>query len=277
MISLAYDGSINGDWVSRYAIRLAVGAAEQTLLVVHVAEGGKASHALQEKLDRIESEASAEGLRFDAQVHAPRGSVTDTLVAALPGGRDSTVVCGTRARRGHKRLLAGTVALRLLRRRAFNTLAFRVVQPGLLGHARHLLVPVSGRPGWLDLTWPMLGPFLGEAEQVHLLRVMAVNPLWMAHLADSRLQSLRRQGWTYLHQAMSDIERRRGQMTYKLDGRVVVSGDWPREVLVHAAKLKARLVLIGASERTLVAQALDQSLERLLRDSPCDVAIGGAA
>jgi nucleotide-binding universal stress UspA family protein len=57
---------------------------------------------------------------------------------------------------------------------------------------------------------------------------------------------------------------------------VVVSGDWPREVLVHAAQLKSRLVYLGASERTLVSQALNRSLERILREAPCDVAIGGA-
>ena len=36
MIYLAYDGSLNGDWISRYGIRLATNSAEKKLTVIHI-------------------------------------------------------------------------------------------------------------------------------------------------------------------------------------------------------------------------------------------------
>jgi nucleotide-binding universal stress UspA family protein len=78
----------------------------------------------------------------------------------------------------------------------------------------------------------------------------------------------------YLGVVTQDIKQGCDSSRFRLDCRVVVSNDWPREILVHSNKLKARMILLGASERTRLGRAIyTNSLERVLRQTPCDMGI----
>lgn len=159
MICLAYDGSLNGDWVARYAVRFAAEATERTLHLFHVRDGTIATTALEAKLEHLERECGAQGVELFPQVLALGRGVLPTLLQALPTDPAAFVVCGTRVRGAGKPLLAGTVAERLLALCAHSVLALRVVQPGLLGAPHDLLLPLSGHPRGIDPFWSALRLF----------------------------------------------------------------------------------------------------------------------
>ena len=88
------------------------------------------------------------------------------------------------------------------------------------------------------------------------------------------MKALRKKGLKYLADVIQDIKQRCGDAGFRLDYRVLVSNDWPREILVHGCKLKTRMILLGASERTRLGRVVyTNSLERVLCGTPCDMGI----
>ena len=78
-IYLAYDGSINGDWVSHYAVRMAARHAGRTLYLLHVEDRIRGATELQAKLERIASECEPVGVRCETLVHPLHGGVRTDL------------------------------------------------------------------------------------------------------------------------------------------------------------------------------------------------------
>jgi nucleotide-binding universal stress UspA family protein len=274
MIYLAYDGSLNGDWVSRYSVCLATHTSEKKLTLVHIEDGSVSSARVLEKIRRIEQDCNACGVALSLEMHPLRKSVFQTLLNAIPHGRESFVVCGTRIRSRRQSFLSGTISEKLLRYNHFNVLAIRVVQPGLLGNPGKFLIPLAGHPRGFQSAWPFFRLFLPEVKEVYLLRVMIVSSLWLRQLSLQHAHALREKGLRYLCDVIEDIKQRCAPTKFWLDSRVVLSDDWPREILVHSSKLKARMILLGASERTLLARTLHANpLERVLRGTPCDTGI----
>lgn len=272
MIHFAYDGSLNGDWVSRYAIRLAAASGAGVLRVVHVPDGSTDREALEAKLARMGQEASARGVSLDPVIARPSSNVLASLRGLLPRGGEHLAVCGTRIR-PRRGFLAGTISESLLGQHQIPVAAIRVVQPGLLGNPRSVLVPLSGNRAGIARAWRFFRLFLHDAETVSLLRVMRTGGMRIPGLALRSERALREEGWKILHQVMAELPKQLERQDFHLDGRVVPSDDWPREILVQANELHARLILLGASDRTLLRRRLGDPLERLLRGTPCDVAI----
>jgi nucleotide-binding universal stress UspA family protein len=274
MIYLAYDGSLNGDWVSRYSVRLATHTPEKKLTLVHVEDGIVSPARVHEKIRRIEQDCNARGVALSHEMLPLRRNVFQTLLNAIPHGRQSFVVCGTRMRSKKQAFLSGTISEKLLRYNKFNVLAIRVVQPGLLGNPGKFLIPLAGHPRGFRSAWPFFRLFLPEVEEVYLLRVMIVSSLWLRQLSPQHARALREQGLRYLRDVIEDMRQGCAPTRFWLDSRVVLSDDWPREILVHSSKLKARMILLGASERTLLERTIHgNSLERVLRGTPCDMGI----
>ena len=274
MIYLAYDGSLNADWVSRYAIRLATHAPEKRLTLVHIEDRGVTPVRVAEKIENIGQECSVQGVELDRQILPLKKNVCQSLLDAIPWGRESYVVCGTRIRSKRRALLSGTVAEKLLKHSKFNVLAVRVVQPGLLANPRTFLLPLAGHPRGFQSAWPFFRLFLPEVEELYLLRIMTVSSFRLRQLSGQRIQVLRKKGLKYLAAVMQDIKQGSGDAKFRLDCRVVLSNDWPREILVHSSKLRSRMTLLGASERTRLGRSMyANSLERVLRGTPCDMGI----
>lgn len=274
MIYLAYDGSLNGDWVSRYAIRLAAHASERTLALLHVEDGSVSPAERDGKLEHIARECEGPGVEFFPQILPLQKNVLHTLLKVVPAGPDSLLVCGTRVRARKRALLAGTVSEQLLRLGLFRVLALRVVQPGLLGCPRDFLLPLAGHPRGFQSVWPFFRLFLPDVERLYLLRGMPAGPLGLRHLSEKRLMALRAAGDRYLQGVAEEVRHRRGTAEFRLDRGVVVCEDWVREILVHASRLRSRMLLLGASERTRAYRLLHGvGLERVLRGAPCDVGI----
>ena len=273
-IYLAYDGSINGDWVSHYAVRIAARHPERTLHLVHVQDRTAGWTELRGKLERIAAECELAGVRCETALHPLRQTVAGTLVDAIPAGKETLLICGTRVRAGRRGLLAGTVSEDLLRRRHCPTVALRVVQPGLLGLPRDFLIPLAGHPRGLKAALPFLSLLSTDVARIHLLLVREVTTARFRRLPATRAEHMSVDGRRYLHEAEAVLAGEETLAHARLDSLVVISDDVPKEIVITANRTKSRLILMGASERNLRQRFFyGNPIEQVLRETPCDVAV----
>jgi nucleotide-binding universal stress UspA family protein len=155
-----------------------------------------------------------------------------------------------------------------------QTLTLRVVEPGLLGIPRRLLIPIAGHPSGFRPGLPFLKLLAPDITQIHLLHVKQVRPAQLRRLTHEQSVSLRRAGVGLCTEAEREIIGALGHSKVMIDTHVVISDDVAKEIVIHAGKCKSRLIYMGASERSLAGQLiLGSPLERVLRDAPCDVGV----
>ncbi len=274
MIFLAYDGTLNGDWISHYAFRLASQTPEKKLHLIHIEDTDLSRGLVKKKILDIEQECRSSGINLRWELLPLEKSVFHSLLKAIPQGSKNCVVCGTRVRSKRQSFLAGTVSEQLLKQHKFNVMAVRVVQPGLLGNPHDFLIPLAGHPRGFASGWPVFRFFLPQVSAVYLLRCIKISAFHSRHLSLQKKRSLHETGFKYLSMVREEILEKKGSSDFFLDLRVAVNNDWVREILVHASTLKVQMILLGASERTLARRVMQSNpFERLLRDSPCDVGI----
>jgi nucleotide-binding universal stress UspA family protein len=272
-IYLAYDGSVNGDWIARYAVNFAAGAGG-VLNVLHVETTDISGAALAEKLEGLRRLAELAGVRADVEILPMRGGVYGGLKERLPRSGDAVVVCGLRARGGRRGYLKGTISERLLDDQHFLTVALRVVQPGLLGAVQRLMMPVAGhRPG-ISAAHRLLGLLAPSLAELHLLHVVQVGALRFRRLDMEDAGALRHGAQGYLDEVERDIVAGQDLSRLRVDAAVRVSDDWVREVLLDAGRMRADLIALEAPRASLASgQAFGDPLEVVFRETPCDVAI----
>jgi nucleotide-binding universal stress UspA family protein len=275
MFLFAYDGSINGDWVSHYAVQLAAAHQDRTLTLVHVRHARIDETALREKLERLRVECAGQGVRLEERILPSAGdNLLDTIRSAVPVGPEHYLVCGTRAQGRRGGVLSGTLSEQLLRVGHCNTLAVHVVQPGLLGAPRRLLLPVDERPGGFRAALPFLRLFGPQVTHLHIVLVAHIGHGRFRRLSHEHAERLRLPGRAYCARVEQEISEQLGLGAKVMDALVVVSDEVHREILIAANKMKSRLIYMGASERNLSERFLyGNPIERVLRDATCDVAI----
>ncbi|KAB2889623.1 MAG: universal stress protein [Desulfobulbaceae bacterium] len=273
-IYLAYDGSINADWVARYAIRMAAALDRRQITLLHILDHPAAKARMEERFAAIAAECATAGIDCRGQIRRPDRDVCSGLLQAIPAGETSYCLCGARIASRGRGFLAGTVSERLLRAARFNVMAIRVVSPGLLGCPRTLLFPLAGHPRGFSSAMPFLQMLTTPQSTVHLLRVMMVNPLLSRYVSAEIARARLAAGREYLVQAVSHIRREMADAPCHLDHHVVVSDDWAREILLQADRVHASMILLGATERSLPSRFFyGNRLEEILRRTPCDVGI----
>jgi nucleotide-binding universal stress UspA family protein len=278
LICVAYDGSVNGHWVARYAIHIASATPARRLRVVHVQGREISSDLLDRKLEHITADSERAGV--DIAVHQVRekGDVATAILEAVPAGEDALLLCGTRARARPGRLLAGTVSERLLRSGHCHVLALRVLVPGLLGAPRRLLLPVAGNPGEARSVAPFLRLLIRGAEEFRLLRVMIARRGTAELSSASRRAGLRDHGQAAVTHFENELRAVLPLEDVRVDAHVRIADDWTTPAIILAGQHKSELVLVGGTARELSRGRLRRAtLERLLDDAPCDVAVYRAA
>ncbi len=273
-IYLAYDGSINADWVARYALAMAHHAANRPLCIIHVEDGVYSREGIAAKITAIEEEARPLGVDIRRLLVPLVEDVTTSLLAKIPHSPKSLCVCGARITSRDRGFLAGTISERLLRRRLFDVMAIRVVKPGLLGAPRDLLFPLSGHPRGFQAAMSFFRLLAPQVDRIHLLRVMEAGSFWFQYMSADKARALRSRGMNYLNAILDDV---RGQLVgtgIHVDGKVVLSDDWVKEILIQASKLKTQLIIMGSSDRNLPSRYFyGNKIEQILRETPCDVGI----
>jgi nucleotide-binding universal stress UspA family protein len=274
MIILAHDGSLYGDWVARYALRFAAAEADRKLLLLHVLDGRIEKSIAEARLAHLAEACAAAGVACHPELLSLGPSVHRTLRQALPRDPDSLLLCGTRVKPRRQALLAGSVAELLLRTHQCPVLALRVVQPGLLGLPHDLLLPLAGHRDGFARFWPIFRRIAPQLRRVHFLYAVPTGPLTAPLHSATRRHQLLRIGERYLDRIEGELGATLETQGFSSDRHVVLGGDWAHQVLIEASRLKAQMLLLGASERGLAHRVFHgQALERILRDTPCDIGI----
>lgn len=278
MIYLAYDGSINSDWVAWYALNMAQHDQDARLTLLHVETREFDTALIQAKAAELARECELVGVTMDFVALPSMGAsvhqVSGVLREAIAASPQALLVCGARLKGGGRGYLAGTVSEKLLSDGSVSVMALRVVQPGLLGAPSRFLMPVAGdRQGFLAGAH-ILKRFGPGVMRVHLLRVMQLKRQFFRHLQLEQAQKLRDKGWELMRGLDDELAELIGIDTWKTDVQVAVSDDWAHEVIISAGRHKAHLILMEASQNDLGAGYLyGNAIEVVLRDAPCDVAI----
>lgn len=272
MLVFAYDGSLNGDWVAHYAVRFAAHGDDKVLRLVHVHDGAPEPH-LPERIARIADECKLLGVRLDTELVPGGGAgVAGRLLELVPP--TATLVCGARARPRNLALLAGTVSARLLEAGRFAVIALRVVHPGVLGQPGRVLLPLAGRPEPALHALPPLRLLGDDLHRLHLLYVREVSRLRFRILSRAAVEKMLVRGRAFVAPIEEELVRGLAPHHFELDSSVVVSDDAPKEILLHAARHRCRLICLGASERTLPQRLVyGNPIEQVLRATPADVAV----
>jgi len=273
-IVLAYDGSINADWVARYAIQMAATFPCRQLLLIHILDGSFARERIEAKFRAIAAECEHHTIACQSRILELSSDVYTSLLQAIPPGEQYFCLCGTRIASRGRGYLAGTIAERLLRCQRFNVMAIRVVSPGLLGCPRTLLFPLAGHPRGFAAALPFLQMLAASVKRLYLLRVMTVNPLHFRYISAAAAKKKITDGYSYLNRVVMEIRQQTAGATWYLDRHVVLSDDWAKEILIQAGKINAGMILLGATERTLPLRYFyGNRIEQILRTTSCDVGI----
>jgi nucleotide-binding universal stress UspA family protein len=273
-IVLAYDGSINADWVARYAMQMVAATPCQQLLLIHILDGSFTRERIETKFATIAAECKQHGITSQCLVLAPSGDVFTSLLQAIPPGKQCFCLCGTRIALKEEGFLVGTIAERLLRCERFNVMAIRVVNPGLLGCPRTLLFPLAGHPRGFEAALPFLQMLAASIKRLYLLRVMTVNSFHFRYISAIAAKKRIAEGHDYLRRIEAEIQRQTSGASWHLDRHVVLSDDWAKEILIQAGKINAAMILLGATERNLPVRFFyGNRMEQILRTTSCDVGI----
>ena len=90
MLYFAYDGSIHGDWVARYAMRMASRLPDPGLQVLHVEDGKLSKADLKKRLARLEAASAELALPIEISVAPEPTSVAATLLRLVQVGSSRT-------------------------------------------------------------------------------------------------------------------------------------------------------------------------------------------
>ena len=275
MLHFAYDGSINGDWVSHYAVQLASAQHDRTLRLIHVRSGQSLPAMLDDKLVRIRLECAHRQVRLVEEILPPAERALEAAIrSAVPAGPEHFLLCGTPTRAPGQGALRETIAGRLLRSGHCNVLAVRVVHPGLLGSPRRLLIPVTERPDGFRSGMPFLRLFAPQVTRLHIVLIARVGRRRFLRMSHELSERLLVPGQAYCERIEQEIVEQLGLGSEVMDAKVVVSDQVAREILIEAHRTKSRLVYLGVSERLPAERFLyGDPVEQVLRDASCDVAI----
>jgi len=273
-IFLAYDGTVNGDWIARYAVRLASQAPERKLTILHATDGQVGEDRLNTGLAFIDRIAVEAGLMVEMRRLSIRSDVVGALIDAIPPGPETLVVCGARAQGQRRGFLSNTVSKSLLAHREFGVVAYRIVLPGLLGVARRILLPLSGSRYGVVPILSLMRLLARDIEAVRLLRVIIVPYFRLREFDRSKDARLRQEGYAALSELARQLAAETGIERNRIDRQVRIAAEWAGPVIVSAGQQRTELLCLEAPKTSLHRRFVrGDPLERIMRDAPCDVAV----
>ena len=275
MITLAYDGSLHGAWVARYAARLARAEPDLKLDLLHVADHTGA--AWSDRLAELANDCRRVGVGLQARVVPADASVAAVLSRESPIGPEHFLVCGTRTSRPESGGLLGPIATQLFSAAPRQVAAFHVGHPGLLGMASDLLLPLSGHPRGLAALRPWLRRLMPGLERIHLLSVAPPRTIagwWWRPWRRSPSEAAQQRGRAGVERAMNELLDDEALKHLALDIRVVVADDPGREIVQFAGHARSHLIVLGASDaRPGPLPWVRDPIETVLAAAPCDVMV----
>jgi nucleotide-binding universal stress UspA family protein len=268
-ILAAVNEHLNSEVAARYAMHLAK-AAGGTLYLCHVAEQNAQKEAIQraeEAMKRCLRKSKEMGITVE-EIHE-YGDPLERIRKIVRSEGIDIVFASTRQEDIKRRLYAGTMARKLSVNLPCSVALVRVVHMGRI-HPKKILVPLKARIDHIDeraffaakmaeafgsntylfhTTEPVTGFFRGE---IHFTPLELENrlPKDISHFVE------------HLDSYKVSHEKR------------LVSGKVGRRIVIEAAARRFDLVIMGASERSLLSSLISENpVEELLRETPCDLII----
>ncbi|SEM01640.1 Nucleotide-binding universal stress protein, UspA family [Syntrophus gentianae] len=268
-ILAAVNEHLNSEVTARYALNLAQ-ELRAKFYICFVAEEGmppRDRHAAEEAIQRLFGEALERNIQ--AESIAATGNAVREIEKIVRREKIGMVFASTRREDLEKRFYAGTVARSLSLKLPCSVALVRVVHFGRI-RPKRILVPVKARINHVReraaFVTSMAKSFGAKVyvfhspkpmEQIFSGEIHLTPPEWEERMSKDIEQFMK-----YLKQ--QDIEHEGKH----LPGRIA------RNITIEAFAKRHDLVIMGASERSLLASLLKGNpVEQVLRETPCDLII----
>ncbi|MEW5744382.1 MAG: universal stress protein [Nitrospirota bacterium] len=259
----------NSEIAARYALALAK-ACRAKLLLVFVAEAPVTPSAFrraESALERLFIEAERQGIEVESITE--EGDPVRKIRETVREQDVDLVVIATRREDIERRFFIRTRARDLMTRLPCSVAMARVVHMGK-GHPRDILVPLKGRLSYIDERAYFIGK-LAEGLDSRLTLFHLPRPLTTLFRGEAPLSVAERE-----QRPSRDIEcfiehlKKYGVVHERRTG----SGRIARSITTEAAFKKNDLIIMGASERSLLRSMVSGSpVEQVLREAPCNLII----
>lgn len=268
-ILAAVNEHLNAEVTARYALHLArdLNAKLYFCFVVGKDISRHDRRAAEDAMDRLFSEA------LDLYVQTERivatGSPLDEIGQIVRHENIGIVFAAARREDVEKRFYAGTVARSLLLKLTCSVALVRVVHSGRV-HPRKILVPVKARIDRVTerafFTTHMAKAFGSKVFVFHMPKPVAEFFHGEIHLTPDEWESR-------ISPDMSHFLNYLNQHQIEHEGRLL-PGRTARSITIEAFAKRHDLIIMGASERGLLASLLKGNpVEDVLRETPCDLII----
>ncbi len=265
----AVNEHLNSEVSARYALHLAR-ACRAKFYISFIADSGMTQSGIDkaaEAVKRLFAEARNLGVQVESITGV--GDPVREIDRIVRREGISLVFAATRREDVEKRFYAGSVARRLSLRLPCSVALVRVVHMGKI-HPHKILVPLKARIDRMKervfFTARMAEAFSAKVYVFH-----CTEPIVRFFHGEVDLTPVQREAG--LPRDISDFMERIARYRIELDGRVS-SGAALRGITIEAASKRHDLVIMGASERSLLASILKGNpVEDVLRETPCNLII----
>jgi nucleotide-binding universal stress UspA family protein len=259
----------NSEFAARYAIALAK-SCEAKLSLVFVAEDGIDRDAFRDAeaaLGRLFIEARNQGLEVESIIE--KGSPLRNISAIVTKEAVDIVFAATRREAVSKRFFQRTLARDFMLRLPCSVAMVRVVQMGK-SYPKQILVPLKGRMTRLEERACFVAR-LAKVFDASVTLFHLTSPITSFFHGEIHLPPVKRE-----EHVPGDI----GDFTeclqrYKISHEKKTGyGSISRSVTIEAAHGRDDLIVMGASERSLLRSIVSGNpVEQVLRETPCNLII----
>lgn len=268
-ILAAVNEHLNSEVSARYAIELARVTGSKIYLC-YIAEKGISGKALQQAEDAIKRLFNkAEDMGLKAESIFDTGDPVEKIRGIVKSEEIDIVFAATRREDVQKRFYAGTIARRLSLNLTCSVALVRVVHMGRI-HPQKILVPLKAKIDHIDER-SYFAATIAEAFGSELFLFHTAKPVTKFFHGELHLTPIE---WE--ERLPKDIlhfieHLNRYKVTHE---KRLVPGKTGRHITIEAAAKRFDLVVMGASERSLLSSIFKGNpVEEVLRETPCDLII----
>jgi nucleotide-binding universal stress UspA family protein len=268
-ILAAVNEHLNSEVAARYAMHLAKGAGGM-LSLCHVVEKGAPEEAL-----RLSQETMRRCLRKSKEMGITTieiceyGDPLERIRKIVHGEGIDIVFAATRKEDVKRRIYAGTMARRLSVNLPCSVALVRVVHMGRI-HPKKVLVPLKARIDHIGerafFTAKIAGGFGADICLFHIAEPMTDFLHGEKHISPLELENSLPKDISLFVEHLNNygVSHEKG----------FASGRAARKIVIEAAARRFDLMIMGASERSLLRSVISENpVEELLRETPCDLII----
>ncbi len=268
-ILAAVNEHLNSEVSARYALHLAE-AAEGRIYIHYVAEKGVSERTFklaEEAVMRLFKKGREMGVDIESVLDS--GDPLEKIRNLVKTEGIDIVFASTRKEDIEKRFYEGTIARKLSLNLPCSVALVRVVHMGRI-HPKNILVPLKARMDHIAERLYFAAMLAGAFDsKIHVFH--ATNPITKFFHGEVHLTPVEWEKKLPRDIALFIEKLKRYDVIHE---KRLVPGKAGRNIAVEAAAKRFDLIIMGASERSLITSLLEGNpVERVLRETPCDLII----